>query len=172
MIIKCPHCGAEYETDQKSIGMSVVCDTCRRSFIIRSTTTGEDMTTLNKPSVSIGNDDAGKSYRNVSTSQNIPLWICAGILLANFITLVCICRMMYGNTVEIKQTGTTMLKELSNMGEDLSNIDGILQSVKKELSSMSSAVANITSKLEDKEIGVIIEGTRNSDNNIYRPIPR
>ena len=130
------------------------------------------MNTLNKPSVSIGNGDAGNSRRTVSTSQNIPLWICAGILLANFITLVCICCIMHGNTLETKQTGTTMLKELSNMGEDLSNVDGILQSVKRELSGMSSTISDIKSKLDEKEIGVIIEGTRNSDNNIYRPIPR
>ena len=34
MTIKCPHCGTEYETDPKSIGMSVICETWRRSLNI------------------------------------------------------------------------------------------------------------------------------------------
>lgn len=32
--------------------------------------------------------------------------------------------------------------------------------------------STIYSKLDSGETGVIIEGTRNSDNAIYRPIPR
>ena len=181
MTIKCPHCGTEYETDPKSIGMSVICETCRRSFIVRSTSTGgnKNMDTMNKSVLASGNKDSVHSHCGISNRQNIPLWICVGILLLNLIALVCICCTIHGNTVELKQIGTAIKKELSNMGEDISNVDGILQTMKKELTSVGKDIStagdvlsNIKSRLESGETGVIIEGTRNSDNAIYRPVPR
>ena len=188
MTIKCPHCGTGYETGPASIGMSVVCETCRRSFIVRSTPIGgnKNMTTMNKSATTIGNEDVSRSHCGILNGQNIPLWICVGILLLNLITLVCICCMTYGNAVELTQTVAAIKKELSNIGEDISNTDGVLQAMRKEQSSMGkelsnigkgmsnadSALSTINSKLESGETGVVIEGTRNSDGAIYRPISR
>lgn len=144
------------------------------------------MVPMNKPVISIGDEDAKHSHCDVSTRPNIPHWICAGILLLNLITLICICCMMYGNAVEIKKDVSAIKGELSNMGEDISNVDGILQTMKKELTSMGKDISttgdisstikdvlsDIKSKLESGETGVIIEGTRNSNDKVYRPVPR
>lgn len=150
--IKCPYCGTVYEAEQKDLASSIACETCGREFSIGNRVSRGG---VGKNGNFNDNNGATSDNRCIST---IPLWICAIVLFANLIVLVCVGWMMYSNTMEMRQTLAVIKGKLSNMCEDITNIDGraaaikgILSPVKDDVSAMKENMIRIYDRMKSMD---------------------